>query len=196
MNNFNFSPSNLNRVTTEPNDISLPIESEKSTKNLEEVTTPTKEQLQLIQDAFHRVYPNLDKKTLETEMAYVLQEFQVNKRGHINWRSMNIGRKLFAALSEAQNHRCCYCHKELQGYKTKNGIVENTYGTIEHVIKKSDGGSDHPRSTWRLFSGRSAASITAPTPYWSLFSSPGPSSSCAPRSRSCSSTRRSAIFRS
>lgn len=43
-------------------------------------------------------------------------------------------------LSEAQNHKCCYCGLSL----TLEGVPNDTknFATFEHVIRKCEGGSD------------------------------------------------------
>jgi len=43
--------------------------------------------------------------------------------------------KMKQALSEAQNHRCCYCHERFSDDKTSP-----FFATFEHVIPKSRGG--------------------------------------------------------
>ena len=48
----------------------------------------------------------------------------------VHWRTM---------LSEAQNHRCCWC-----GIKVTELRDRPDSATIEHVVPKSHGGADHP----------------------------------------------------
>ena len=45
--------------------------------------------------------------------------------------------KMKRELSEAQNHRCCYCHERFSDDPTSP-----YYATIEHVIPTSHGGDD------------------------------------------------------
>lgn len=45
--------------------------------------------------------------------------------------------KMKQQLSEAQNHRCCYCHEPFSSDRESP-----LYATWEHVIPKSRGGSD------------------------------------------------------
>jgi len=52
------------------------------------------------------------------------------------WRS--VSKSIRIKLSEAQNHRCCYCGCSVQFDKPK----KDDYATIEHVIEKSKGGSN------------------------------------------------------
>ena len=42
-------------------------------------------------------------------------------------------------LSEAQNHRCCYC-----GFRFSHQTHTKRSATIEHVVPRSQGGEDHP----------------------------------------------------
>ncbi len=42
-------------------------------------------------------------------------------------------------LSEAQNHKCCYC-----GFRFSNQTHTKRSATIEHVVPRSQGGADHP----------------------------------------------------
>jgi hypothetical protein len=51
------------------------------------------------------------------------------------WRS---DKKLRVRLSEAQNHRCCYCSIEMQ----LDVPESHDYATIEHVTERGHGGSD------------------------------------------------------
>ena len=143
MESFNFYPQDVSQQKLQSEDLKQGINVDKFDENLEDEVTPTREQVEMIQDAVRRVYPGIDGKSLDIEVAHALREFRVDKKGYINWRAMNIGKKLFLSLSEAQNHRCCYCHRELTDYRVRKGKVANLSGTIEHVIKKSEGGSDH-----------------------------------------------------
>ena len=45
--------------------------------------------------------------------------------------------KMKQELSEAQNHRCCYCHVRFSDDSTSL-----YYATFEHVVPKSHGGDD------------------------------------------------------
>lgn len=50
-------------------------------------------------------------------------------------------KKLRIRLSEAQNHRCAYCHKSMD-VSDKENYNNDDVATIEHVIRKVDGGLD------------------------------------------------------
>lgn len=65
------------------------------------------------------------------------QAWMVGPRGRIIWQRAIPDLK--ERLSEAQNHRCCYC-----GFRMNESTHWRRYPTFEHVIPVSTGGADLP----------------------------------------------------
>jgi 5-methylcytosine-specific restriction endonuclease McrA len=99
---------------------------------------------QCIRAAVLRVWPHYaeDARALDTEVAWQLRHIYLDERGVIRWSRFRLGILLKERLSEAQNHRCCYC-----GIRTLEQIVRgqrDRQATFEHIIPVWLGGSDHP----------------------------------------------------
>lgn len=95
-----------------------------------------------IRQAMLRVDPGLalTPVLLEREVIWTLAELRTTDRGGIFWQAMNIGRRLFTCLCEAQNHRCCWCGVRMD----EMAPDKRDRPTFEHVIPLSDGGTDSP----------------------------------------------------
>ncbi len=72
------------------------------------------------------VYEEYDAKFRNKHMVKIAYECAMR----IYWRTQ---------LSEAQNHRCCWCGKHMVFIPNRKDSA-----TIEHVIPRSMGGADHP----------------------------------------------------
>ena len=95
--------------------------------------------------AILRVWPHYeeDSRALEIELAHQLREAPVCQRGSINWGGFPLGILLKQRLSEAQNHRCCYCGRRMDGTASARR-PKRSFPTFEHVIPLVRGGPDHP----------------------------------------------------
>lgn len=58
---------------------------------------------------------------------------------------MAVRRKKLVKLSEAQNHRCCYCGCKTWLYEMERtaGLSKGQMATIEHVVAQTHGGTDN-----------------------------------------------------
>lgn len=104
-----------------------------------ETSSPTQLQLEAIEAAIRRVYPDITGRYFSEEMAWAIRDLRYEKDGSIHWRAMRIGELLLASISETQNHRCYYC-----GIETVEATMRKS--TFEHLVKKSEGGLDHPHN--------------------------------------------------
>lgn len=98
---------------------------------------PTEAQIEAIAAAIQRVFPNITEQSFSEEMAWAIRELRYGYDGTINWRSMRVGNLLLASIEASQGRCCYYCGNEIVEIGPRRG-------TIEHVIRKSDGGLDHP----------------------------------------------------
>lgn len=76
-----------------------------------------------------------ERYELEFELA-LLERGRVHKRrGRINW---SVFSGLRERLSEAQNHRCCWCGKRMD----ESAARREDRPTFEHVVPLAEGGPD------------------------------------------------------
>jgi hypothetical protein len=52
-------------------------------------------------------------------------------------------RNKLSKLSEAQNHRCCYCGCQTWLFEKPSNMSNNQCATLEHVVAKCHGGNNH-----------------------------------------------------
>jgi 5-methylcytosine-specific restriction endonuclease McrA len=82
-------------------------------------------------------YGHADLRDIQYELALAQRATAYTCRGQINW-----GRHfpwLKVRLSEAQNHRCCWCHKLMDDTGPRDDRP-----TFEHIIPLSRCGEDAP----------------------------------------------------
>lgn len=95
-----------------------------------------------VEAALLRVDPNLarDRRRFECEVVWQAATQRRDSAGRIYWPASPLGKLLRERLSEAQNHRCCWCGDRM----TDPGTPGPLMATFEHIIPRVLGGSDHP----------------------------------------------------
>lgn len=99
---------------------------------MEDIALTWPEVTAAIEAALIRTHPELSGRALQTEIAWQIREVHLTAAGRIRWGASRLGSDLRRCLSEAQNHRCCWCG------------ARPDYLTFDHVLPINKGGSDHP----------------------------------------------------
>ena len=83
--------------------------------------------------------PNISFDKVTEEIAWLSKYNWRDKEGYIIWSRLPFGHELRSRLSEAQNHRCCWC----QGDMVEWHVNTRLRPTFEHIIPLFDGGADN-----------------------------------------------------
>lgn len=91
-----------------------------------------------VRAAVRRLHPALRGIAFEMEVTWALKETLVSDSNRILWKTSFP--QLLVALSEAQNHRCCWCGGAMVLDRSRSA----DQATFEHVVQLWRGGADHP----------------------------------------------------